>query len=310
LVVLTGAWLVYLLWNVRRAGRPEIGSEIELAPNRKEYYDDEQLEGRRLEKFQLIGLGLLAISAVGLPLYWLHEPARQAGAVEDGEKTAAHWGSLDFATTADGGFNCAGCHGGMKAAGGAAPYSLQDPTTGEDVTRVGVRGFRSVAVFDVSQTDGEPLPEPVALLTGEDVADAYGRLERVAKGLGFSVADADYLNGANGTTTHETHAIEILASNAPTQRVKTLAHEIGHAILHGEGFDYPRNRSLAELEAESVAFVVCATLGIATDDYSFGYVAHWTGDKAGDLIRAAGDRVHKATATILAALDAPEAVAA
>ena len=83
-VVLTGAWLVYLLWNVRRAGRPEIGSEIELAPNRKEYSTTSSSKGRRLEKFQLIGLGMLAISAVGLPLYWLHEPARQAGAVEDG----------------------------------------------------------------------------------------------------------------------------------------------------------------------------------------------------------------------------------
>ena len=56
LVVLTGAWLVYLIWNVVKAARPELGSEIELAPNRKEYYDDEVLEGRRLERFQLIGL--------------------------------------------------------------------------------------------------------------------------------------------------------------------------------------------------------------------------------------------------------------
>jgi mono/diheme cytochrome c family protein len=131
LVVLTGAWLVYLIWNVVKAARPELGSEIELAPNRKEYYDDEVLEGRRLERFQLIGLGMLAISAVGLPLYWLHEPARQAGAVEDGAKQFAHWGSLDFATTADGGFNCAGCHGGMKAQGGVAAYTVQDPRTGE-----------------------------------------------------------------------------------------------------------------------------------------------------------------------------------
>jgi mono/diheme cytochrome c family protein len=131
LVVLTAAWLVYLIWNVVRAGRPEVGSEIELAPNRKEYYDDEVLEGRRLERFQLIGLGMLAISAVGLPLYWLHEPARQAGAVEDYDAQFARWGSRDFATTADGGFNCAGCHGGMKAQGGVAAYTVQDPNTGE-----------------------------------------------------------------------------------------------------------------------------------------------------------------------------------
>ena len=131
LVVLTLAWLVYLLWNVRRAGKAEVGSELELAPNRKPYLDDEQLEGPRLERYQLIGLGMLAISAVGLPLYWLHEPARQAGAVEDYNETFARWGSRDFATTADGGFNCAGCHGGMKAQGGVAAYTVTDPRTGQ-----------------------------------------------------------------------------------------------------------------------------------------------------------------------------------
>ena len=49
-------WLVYV-WSNIRAGRPEAGSEIELAPNRKPYYDDEELEGRRLERVQLLGLG-------------------------------------------------------------------------------------------------------------------------------------------------------------------------------------------------------------------------------------------------------------
>jgi O-methyltransferase involved in polyketide biosynthesis len=55
--------------------------------------------------------------------------------------------------------------------------------------------------------------------------------------------------------------------------VKTLAHEIGHALLH-EQFD---NRVLAELEAESTAYVICQALGLDTSDYSFGYVAGWAG---------------------------------
>jgi len=131
LVVLTAGWLVYFLWNVWRGARPEIGSELELAPNRKPYFNDEVLEGRRLERVQAIGLGMLVVTVVGLAVYWLHEPARQAGAVEGYNERFAHWGSLDFATTADGGFNCAGCHGGMKAAGGVAPYTITDARTGE-----------------------------------------------------------------------------------------------------------------------------------------------------------------------------------
>jgi mono/diheme cytochrome c family protein len=130
LVVLVAGWLLYIVANLRRA-RPEVGSEIELAPNRKPYYSDEELEGPKLERTQLIGVALLAIIGVGLPLYWLAEPGRQAGAIEGYDARFASWGSQLFATTADGGFNCAGCHGGMKATGGVAPYTVTNPNTGE-----------------------------------------------------------------------------------------------------------------------------------------------------------------------------------
>src|SRR5690349_18094832 len=100
-VVLIGGWLIYLLWNIRHA-RPEAGAEVELAPNRKPYLSDEELEGPKLERTQLWGVGMLVVIAVGLPLYWLAEPGRQAGAVEGFTKRFADWGSLDFETTANG----------------------------------------------------------------------------------------------------------------------------------------------------------------------------------------------------------------
>ena len=128
-IILIG-WLVYLLMNIR-SSRDELGSEIELAPNRKPYYDDEVLEGRRLDRVLGLGVLMLAITVVALPIYWVLEPNRQAGAVEAKEEQFIEWGSLLFAPTADGGFNCAGCHGGMKATGGVAEYNLTDPSTGE-----------------------------------------------------------------------------------------------------------------------------------------------------------------------------------
>jgi mono/diheme cytochrome c family protein len=128
-VILTG-WIVYGLFNVA-AGRKEVGSEIELAPNRKPYYDDETLEGPRLERVQLWGVVLLAITVVALPLYWVFEPSRQAGAQEGWDNRFASWGSQLFAPTAEGGFNCAGCHGGMQAVGGEAPFTVTDPVTQE-----------------------------------------------------------------------------------------------------------------------------------------------------------------------------------
>jgi mono/diheme cytochrome c family protein len=130
LIVLVGGWVVYAFFNAF-AGRKEAGAEIELAANRKEYYDDEVLEGKRLERVQLLGVLLLAVLAVGLPVYWVLEPGRQAGARADWDRRFASFGSRLFDTTANGGFNCAGCHGGMNAGGGAAPYTITDPTTGE-----------------------------------------------------------------------------------------------------------------------------------------------------------------------------------
>jgi mono/diheme cytochrome c family protein len=129
LVVLAGGWVVYGLFNIF-SGRREVGSEIELAANRKPYYDDETMEGPRLERTQLLGVLFLAVLAIGLPVYWVFEPGRQAGAREDWDRRFAGFGSRLFETTANGGFNCAGCHGGMTAGGGAAPYTLTDPNTG------------------------------------------------------------------------------------------------------------------------------------------------------------------------------------
>jgi mono/diheme cytochrome c family protein len=135
-IVAVGA-LLWLLANVRRA-KPEVGAELELAPNRKAYYDDEGMEGVRLDRFLFWGLISMTIIAVGLPLYWLAEPGRQAGAIKffreyrGGESEIHHQpvgGGALFAPTSEGGFNCAGCHG-PKGIGGSAPYTFKDPATG------------------------------------------------------------------------------------------------------------------------------------------------------------------------------------
>jgi mono/diheme cytochrome c family protein len=118
----------YLAANVR-AGRAEVASEIELAPNRRPYFDDEGLEGPRLTRALSTGLVLLAVVAVGLPLYWLNEPSRQQGAVENFDDTFVTRGSRLFATTEEGGYNCAGCHG-PEGVGGVAPYTLTDKDAG------------------------------------------------------------------------------------------------------------------------------------------------------------------------------------
>lgn len=122
LAVLIG--VVYAFVTIRQA-KPEVGSEIELAPNRKPYYDDEQLEGRKLDRTLTFGLLGLFVLGVGLPLYWLQEPGRQDGAKERIADEFVSRGAAMFDTTENGGYNCAFCHG-KEGVGGATPYTLTD----------------------------------------------------------------------------------------------------------------------------------------------------------------------------------------
>ncbi len=128
-VIIAIGYIVYYVLNNRQA-RDELGSEIELAPNRKPYFDDETLEGKRLDRVLGMGVVLLAITVVALPVYWVLEPSRQAGAQDAKDEIFIEWGDRLYAPTADGGFNCAGCHG-ATGGGGVAEYNVADPATGE-----------------------------------------------------------------------------------------------------------------------------------------------------------------------------------
>ena len=124
-----GFVLFVALTLARRDPGEPIGSEIELAPNRKRYYEDDILEGPRLDRALLVALGMLVIIAIGLPLYWLREPGRQAAAARGFDNRAAQRGEGLFALTADPRpglhFNCAGCHG-AGGTGGSTSFVVTD----------------------------------------------------------------------------------------------------------------------------------------------------------------------------------------
>jgi len=137
LVALLALAGVALLWFNSRAARPELGAEIELAPNRKPYYADEELEGRVLDRVLLLALVLIAMIAIGLPAYWLAEPGRQSGAEENYESDTgqfANQGAGLFAPSEAGGLGCADCHG-SAGQGGVRQHILLNPD-GEFVAQV------------------------------------------------------------------------------------------------------------------------------------------------------------------------------
>lgn len=116
--VIVAGFLVFFYINVRKA-RHEVGSEIELAPNRKPYVDDEELETKVLDTALRWALLLLVVIGVALPLYWLNEPGRQSGADENYNAIFVGRGEAEYTEA------CASCHG-PGGVGGVAAYVLTD----------------------------------------------------------------------------------------------------------------------------------------------------------------------------------------
>jgi antirestriction protein ArdC len=195
---------------------------------------------------------------------------------------------------------------GEKAIWILAPMVYKANETEDVESERVVRGFKFVPVFDVTQTDGDDLPSVSCRIQGDDPAGHYRQLVTVAQSIGFAVADHEFGGGTDGDCSHLEHRIRVEAHNPGAQRVKTLAHEITHALLH----EYFESRALAELEAESTAYVVCQSIGIDSGDYTFGYVATWVGggEEAIAGIKACGERIQKTAATILQAFEPAENV--
>lgn len=168
-------------------------------------------------------------------------------------------------------------------------------TAPEDAQRQ-LRGFRVVHVFDVAQTEGEPLPDVAPdLLVGSAPDRLWERLAGLVEADGFVVERGD-CRGANGHTRFDDRVVRVRDDIDPAQAVKTLAHELGHIRADHEGRftdTYHRSvecRGIAEIEAESIAYLVTAAAGLDSGGYSVPYVAGWSGGDPA-LLRATASRV-------------------
>ena len=126
-IVIIG-FVVYLIFNLLDS-KGEGGAEIELAANRKPYYDDDILETRKLDQSLMSGLALLAIIGIALPLYWLGEPGRHEGLLENTLELWTEDGAEEYEEA------CSSCHGG-GGAGGIASFAITDPADASFVASV------------------------------------------------------------------------------------------------------------------------------------------------------------------------------
>ena len=163
------------------------------------------------------------------------------------------------------------------------PYKVEhEKSDGERTTETKLR-FQAVYVFDVSQTSGRELPRPIDEL-GASVAGYVGTLNVLREISPFPVEIREIEGGAKGYCNFTNQTIYVRSGMSEAQTVKTLIHEIAHAGLHDrrsrDGQDKSAvDRRTAEVEAESIAFVVCNYLGIDSSDYTFGYIAGWSSGK-------------------------------
>ena len=179
---------------------------------------------------------------------------------------------------------------------------------GKPVQEVRIVGVKPVSVFDVSQTDGDPLPEPppATLLTGQAPPGLWDALQGFVEAQGYAVSRGD-CGDANGVTMFDSRQVRVRADIDDAAAVKTLAHEAGHVLLHAPDQRQPFTcRGVIEVEAESVAFMVTAAHGLDASQYTFNYVAGWAhqaatpdGPSVEEIVKATGQRVIAATDRIL-----------
>ena len=174
------------------------------------------------------------------------------------------------------------------------PYKV-DVETADGETDTETRTyFKVVHVFDVSQTDGEALPTVDCPTVDQAADDLLARLTQVSARRGVSVSFAHIESGAFGFSANGSVAVD--NRHATGQQAKTLAHELAHEALHWD-VKGTVTRNIAELEAESVAYVVCTHFGLDVEVRASRYIAIWDGDAK--ALRASLDRISKTARTII-----------
>ena len=208
-----------------------------------------------------------------------------------------------------------------------APYKIKeerdklDPVTGEmmfdengmpqkEQVEVTIPAFRAVSVFDVSQTDGKPIPELEAqelLSTVEGYEDFVQALMNVAPvPIGFEDIPGD----SKGYFHTEEKRIAVQENMSESQTLKTMVHEVAHFMLHNKEINRDdlieepaKDRNTKEVEAESVAYTVCQHFGIDTSDYSFGYIAGWSSGKDMKKLKSSLDTIRKTASELITGIE-------
>ncbi len=189
------------------------------------------------------------------------------------------------------------------------PLLDADGNTITEEKEVQIPMFRPVKVFDVSQTDGEPLPEqvksPVAELTGNvEHYEAFMDALKLVSPVPIEIKPLS--SNLDGFFSPSKQSITLREGMSEVQTVCAAVHEIAHSKLHNyarQPDSQPKDSSTEEMEAESIAYTVCAYFGIETSANSFGYVATWTKDKDLKAFKDSLDTIRKTSSELISGVE-------
>lgn len=187
------------------------------------------------------------------------------------------------------------------------PIRGEDGKVKTEQVEITIPAFKPVTVFDVSQTDGKPIPELSANELLSEVEDYQDFVRALTKVAPVPVMYEDIPSGAKGYFSPSQQKIAIKKGMSESQTVKTLVHETAHSLLHdkenvrmeGTGDGEKKSRSTKEVEAESVAYTVCQHFGIDTSEYSFGYVAGWSSGKEMPELKTSMETIRKTASRLI-----------
>jgi antirestriction protein ArdC len=158
------------------------------------------------------------------------------------------------------------------------PVLNEDGTQAKEKVEREYKSFRPCYVFDVSQTEGDPLPTLASQL--KDGVEDFEKLKDAFMAVSpVPISFEDIPGSANGYYAPKSGKIVVQSDMSQLQTIKTMIHEIAHATLGHGGEDDKWDKESKEVQAESTAFWVAGMLGLDTSDYSFGYIAGWSKDR-------------------------------
>lgn len=192
------------------------------------------------------------------------------------------------------------------------PVEVVDPKTGQvkrdlqgkpmtEEREITYASFKAISIFDISQTEGKPLPELVKELKGE-IPDYMILMDSIKEVAPVPIKFESWEQSKKGHYDLANKEIVIKSGMSDLQTVKTAIHETAHSILHKD-MDHIKDSATMEVEAESVAFVVCQHLGLDTSDYSFGYLAGWSSGKELPELKSSLQTIQKTAHELIEDLD-------